>query len=156
MCWSMTSITENFGFKALRPPPNQRGKRERSKRRSRGRGGRGRVIINGISNGELILKEIKEARRGWKGRTHLQGVMSYNRLKDKLSLQWQCNSKANLWPIFNSNIQLCNCCGVADFSANRQNAQSNFYLANDDVFSCNFITLVKGEFRSRSTADAEN
>ena len=49
---------------------------------------------------------------------------------------------------------LCDCHGVEDFSANRQNALSNFYLANDDVFSCNFITLVKDEFRSRSAADA--
>ena len=63
--------------------------------------------------------------------------------------------KSQLSVLWNRHL-LCDCHGVEDFSPNRQNALSNFYLANDDVFSCNFITLVKDEFRSRSAADAAN
>ena len=66
-----------------------------------------------------------------------------------------CKTSRSLSILWNRHL-LCDCRGVEDFSANRQNALSNFYLANDDVFSCNFITLVKDEFRSRSAADAAN
>ena len=128
-----------------------------------GRVGGVRVIINGISNGELILKEIK-ARKGRRRRHQQDVLVTFEQIWNVLKALYTCTTLLG-WVtcknIYNSSILWnrhlpCNCHGVEDFSANRQNALSNFYLANDDVFSCNFITLVKDEFRSRSAADAAN